>query len=567
MKKRAWGDFWRSIVAVIKVQIEKPYAVFILGAFLGFVFFTSLYGLKIVNPLFVDWLMGGGDIKQHFIGWDFFRDEGWSFPVGAIEDLAYPFGISLTYTDSIPLVGIVLKLFSGILPENFQYIGLWGLLCLMLQGGIAALIIRRWTKNVVIILLCTLVFVLAPVLLARVFVHTALGSHWVLLLAILALVERSRINTAKRQIIVWSGIIALAVLIHPYLLPMVALPFVISLILLHRRWIETLTKVIVPMLVGAVLFWAIGGLMVQEASVGGLGDYGLNLNSLYNPLGWSQFLKSIPNYSGSGETLNYLGLGVLGLVLVAGYVFLKRLASPMRLVAKIKKLQIKHLLVTLSVVGLTIMAVSPSVQFGVHIIAQLPIPDRIEQYWSVFRASARLFWVVYYLIIVGLFAYIIKTWGRKSQVSLAMFLALVAAIQFTDVWFSDQTQRRQREFAQINAADYRYKPALNTDKWSNAVKDRKHLVYLDGLSDKDFFKIVDVAMKYELTMNTGYFARAPYESIAAYQQAQVRALLDGSADLAANMYVTKDTHLVKQLRDHGLNVTELRGFYVVIDRN
>jgi len=127
MKKNAAHSFTKTL-RVARILSKNPYVIFALGGLMGFVVFTLTYGLKVVDPTNIEWLLGGGDIKQHYLGWEFFRREDWSFPLGAIHQLAYPYGVSVTYTDSIPLMAIPFKLFSSVLPEHFQYLGIWGLL-------------------------------------------------------------------------------------------------------------------------------------------------------------------------------------------------------------------------------------------------------------------------------------------------------------------------------------------------------------------------------------------------------------------------------------------------------
>ena len=65
----------------------------------------------------------------------------WHFPVGLIDTLSYPTSVSVIYTDSIPLVALIFKLFRNILPLRFQYFGMFGLFSFMLMGGISSQLI------------------------------------------------------------------------------------------------------------------------------------------------------------------------------------------------------------------------------------------------------------------------------------------------------------------------------------------------------------------------------------------------------------------------------------------
>src|SRR5699024_4406896 len=102
--------------------------------------------------------------------------------------------VSIIFTDSIPLFAIIFKLFRSWLPETFQYFGIWGLLCFALQGGLGALLIRHFVKKDGYAIAGSLFFVLAPIEIYRMYMHTALGAQWLLLAGLLMGLERSRIG-------------------------------------------------------------------------------------------------------------------------------------------------------------------------------------------------------------------------------------------------------------------------------------------------------------------------------------------------------------------------------------
>lgn len=73
----------------------------IIGFLLGVILFVMIYGVRILNPCFVDWLFGHGDLSQHYLGWEFYRKADWHFPIGMTDNLAYPIQTSIIFTDSI----------------------------------------------------------------------------------------------------------------------------------------------------------------------------------------------------------------------------------------------------------------------------------------------------------------------------------------------------------------------------------------------------------------------------------------------------------------------------------
>jgi len=174
------------------------------SAGIGAITFLMLFGFDVLNVTNVAWLRQGNDLNQHFLGWQFFRKSDWGFPIGMVQDMAYPMTISITYLDSIPLAALFFKALDPILPSTFQYIGLWAFGSYVLQGFFGGLIARRFTKNIPLILLVASFFVISPILFSRTFVHTALASHWVILAALAMVAYYSKLRASKHALILLS---------------------------------------------------------------------------------------------------------------------------------------------------------------------------------------------------------------------------------------------------------------------------------------------------------------------------------------------------------------------------
>lgn len=533
--------------------------VFIAAALLGALIFVCMFGFAILNPSNTDWLMYDGDLKQHFIGWEFFRESGWAFPIGMIEGLAYPYGLAVTFMDSIPLLAIPLKLFQGILPEHFQYFGLWGLLCYMLQGGFAALILRHWTKNTLAAILGSILFVASPIMFSRMFAHTALASHWLLLAGILAVIKLRHLVSMRLYLRVWTGLLVLAVLIHPYFLPMMLFLLLISITLTHQRIARSITMVMVPMFVSLLVFYLIGGFSIRETDSSGLGEHALNLTSLFNPLGWSRFLNSFPIAS-SWESLAYVGFGVILLIPLAAYYI--ALNAKKVSAFNLKSINIKYMVIILLFIGMTIAAISPKIQLGSHVLVDINVPHLIEKAWSTFRATGRLFWPIYYIIIIAVLVSVIRLSRKSHPVVLISIFATAALIQITDIQFSKVAEARHEEFSRYEHVQYSSR--LNLELWRNTIANDKHIVSLEPMSMKDFFSVIDVALVEDLTINTGYFARGPYKKIAEYQGHEREALLERRADVSSNFYITRNYEFARRIvADQYYNVTQIDGYYVI----
>jgi hypothetical protein len=105
------------------------------AAGMGVLIFLMIYGwtpLEVQNDA---WIMAGYDevdIKQHYAGWLAFRKSEWTFPLGMAQDMAVGTGTIISFTDSIPWVAMFFKLFRNVLPETFQYFGIYTGLCYIL---------------------------------------------------------------------------------------------------------------------------------------------------------------------------------------------------------------------------------------------------------------------------------------------------------------------------------------------------------------------------------------------------------------------------------------------------
>ena len=90
--------------------VEKPFVIYSIIALVGVVVFCSIYGTYVLNPTYTDWLLTGGDLEQHYLGWRAYRNSAWTIPIGGIDGLVYPDQTSVIFTDSIPIFAFV---FSG----------------------------------------------------------------------------------------------------------------------------------------------------------------------------------------------------------------------------------------------------------------------------------------------------------------------------------------------------------------------------------------------------------------------------------------------------------------------
>lgn len=298
----------------LKSFAKSGYGIFVFGASVGLVFFVLFYGLAIVNPVNTDWIWHAAthDTAQHYLGWQFYRAGASG---GIITGLAYPQGLSMVFMDVIPLLALTFKPFSAILPTNFQYFGLWGLLCYLLMGGLSAILLNKiWRQAVgsnsnwrpLFVAAGSLIFVASPVMMARSFYHPALAGQWIILLGLLLIIDSTKLRQWQFNL-VWTIVLVVAILIHPYFLPMMGALLLLAIIrrwprvtgTTAQRWLKTIISAIAPAVAALAIFAALGGFSLGSGSeVHDLEDKGFNLLSFVNPAGYSN-IPAFANRSSS----------------------------------------------------------------------------------------------------------------------------------------------------------------------------------------------------------------------------------------------------------------------------
>jgi hypothetical protein len=292
----------------------------------GFAYAIIVVGMRVLNPLDLSWL--AHDPATSYLGWAFFRREAHlTFPLGWSGAIGYPFGEPAAYFDSIPLVAAVAWPFRGTIPEDFQYLGLYFVLCCILQFYFGFRIsCNLCNGNKLAGLLGGGLFLIAPAFTWRAFGHFALTSHW-LILAALDQLLRAPLRPSLAQF-ARSGVTCLvAGAINPYIAVMTLLLTSASYIkpVLCRsnclgRSCAGVAMSLCAMLLGLTLFGFVRGSDASQYTGVGYGLYSMNLLAPIDPYSYGALLlRQQPSRPGQYEGYNYLGLGILlaGLVSVA----------------------------------------------------------------------------------------------------------------------------------------------------------------------------------------------------------------------------------------------------------
>ena len=93
--------------------------------FISFIFLVAVIGIDNINFQNTGWLYKGNDSTTIQLGWYFFLNDDWRFPLGSNPNYGEELGSSIVFSDSIPILALFFKLFKSFIPGNFQYFSFW----------------------------------------------------------------------------------------------------------------------------------------------------------------------------------------------------------------------------------------------------------------------------------------------------------------------------------------------------------------------------------------------------------------------------------------------------------
>lgn len=413
---------------------ERKIKIELITGIMGLLIFVIIYGVKVINPSYIGHMSINADLQQHYIGWCYFRNSSWHFPIGLMDGVIEPDYVSIIYTDSIPLFAIFFKLLSPVLPEQFQYFGLWGLLSAGLIGVLSGKILKLFVKSPYIICISSCFFILCPVFYRKMFGHTALAGIWILLLGLYLLIKKVKEDIVEKEKLWWLGIGILCGGIHMYYIPMLGIVLVGYCIadIWAKRDLKNAVSCFLSYVAGVFGMLILLGAFHSKGVVSGktslLGQYSANLNALINPLGgWSRVVEDLPVYvAGQYEGFAYLGLGIICLVIFSLVVWIRGFEKE-----KWNKSQARKIIPLASVLVISLgAALSPEVSINDMRIFKVDFPTVIQNLWSIFYACGRFIWIAMFFVMIFACCSVKKIREKKWY---AVLLTACFALQIFDL--------------------------------------------------------------------------------------------------------------------------------------
>jgi Family of unknown function (DUF6311) len=531
------------------------WAMVLIGIGIGvFAFFMLGYN-HILPPGRVDWLLRPSlkdpyyDPSTEFMGWHFFRRAPWTFPLGLNRNYGIEFGGSVVYSDSIPLLAILFKPFSHWMGTNFQYIGIWILICFIMQGVFGALLASIFTKRIELKAIVAMFFALSPILLERGRTEYPLMGHWLLLWA-LYLYFRERTGRIRW---VWLLIALLATTTSFYFVPMILLLWGAEGVktVIWRRgsigWVAVEGAAILATVLLAM--WTVGyfAISVSDAGTVEFGKFATNLLGPIDPMGRS--LTMVPQDHGPhwlGEGFCYFGFGVILLGAIAVHELL-RTRMPLRPVLRMVPLG-------LVLLGLAFFSLSNEVALGSH---EWDYPNIWGPIGRMFRASARMCWPGYYAAWLGIFYLTTRSLKRWPA---AILLAAMLAVQVVD--YKEEYASAQRQFRNRLA----WQTPLISPFWNLAVQKYQRIIVVPSGEPYSYVPIAYLAANHNLPTNGVYVSRYPSSKvIGPISDRRLNALL-GNQPNPDNIYIIPDPYRFAELvahlgKAHGVGLID--GYHVI----
>lgn len=411
----------------------KQYSSF-LALVLGLFGFLTLVGYRVLIPTNIAWL-NISDPSTYYLGWEFFRFSKWDFPLGLNPQYGLGISNAILYSDSNPLFAIFFKFFSTLLPEPFQYFGIWLLLCFLLQAYFANRLMGLITEDLIFRLLGISFFIFSPILNWRLHQnigHLTIAGHFFILAALY--LSLKDLTYPNRNLLAWLALLITAAAVNSYLLMMTSLFWGTSLIrAAYWRQAEykfTIALIVVSIILVTLTCWQVGYFTVSGDGLYIISDYfnyfRMNVLGIIDPgipdYGlWSYFIPDIPGDNHQHEGFNFLGIGILLLIPL----ILKPLWNCRNHWGVFLK---KYALLILVLLGLLLISLSHKIGIGSWNY-QLSLNESILKILNIFRGHGRMFWPVYYFIYWGLLGLIITGYSRRMAMCI---LGIALAIQIVD---------------------------------------------------------------------------------------------------------------------------------------
>ena len=541
----------------------------VISSLIGGLFGAFLIGMRNLAPWNYSWLYSKADGALTQLGFEFFRNAPWTqWPLTAVPQ--YVEGSHMIIPTENAVANLLGKLVGVVFTGNFQFVGLWILMCFAFQGYFGVKLLSRFIDSQSAQICGSLFFVLSPALMFRVGVmnHYHLGAHWMILLALYLYFGReSRTQN-------WSLLLFFAMLTSVYISAMLLVIFIAHRTKdsFQKRKLR-IFEVVIPLASAVFGFWVMGYLSMRS-SITGSNFFRLNAIAWLNP-GYSDdgsfslILNNFGNarlrhiFSEEWEGFQYLGTVVIGGVLL-GIVNLKNRGT-------LRNWR-EHAPIAVAAGGLIVFAYSNQIA-----VLQQELnywwPSQLLQLRQVFRGATRFGWPAYFL--VTLFAIVqISRFCSAKKLKVGVFIA--AALMLVEA--APGIAYVRSEISDSKA----YLSSIQDAKWSEVALDHSRVVVypnfdlqigeLTGDSKvwlNRWFDLAKFAVDNDMSTNFGYVPRPLTEYISEQDQRILNELESGVLQ-PRTIYVLANESVwenFSQMNSRTADAYELDGYFILVTKD
>ena len=541
----------------------------VISSLIGGLFGAFLIGMRNLAPWNYSWLYSKADGALTQLGFEFFRNAPWTqWPLTAVPQ--YVEGSHMIIPTENAVANLLGKLVGVVFTGNFQFVGLWILMCFAFQGYFGVKLLSRFIDSRSAQICGSLFFVLSPALMFRVGVmnHYHLGAHWMILLA-LYLYFGCESRTQN-----WSLLLLFAMLTSVYISAMLLVIFIAHRTKdsFQKRKLR-IFEVVIPLASAVFGFWVMGYLSMRS-SITGSNFFRLNAIAWLNP-GYSDdgsfslILNNFGNarlrhiFSEEWEGFQYLGTVVIGGVLL-GIVNLKNRGT-------LRNWR-EHAPIAVAVGGLIVFAYSNQIA-----VLQQEInywwPSQLLQLRQVFRGATRFGWPAYYL--VTLFAIVqISRFCSAKKLKVGVFIA--AALMLVEA--APGIAYVRSEISDSKA----YLSSIQDTKWSEVALDHSRVVVYPNFDLQigevtgdskvwlnRWFDLAKFAVDNDMSTNFGYVPRPLTEYISEQDQRILNELVSGVLQ-PRTIYVLANESVwenFSQMNSGIADAYELDGYFILVTKD
>ena len=452
--------------------------------------FLLFFHPAILDVRNVGWLLRGSDNGENALGMHAWLADParHGLTTGLLNA---PDGVTLLFTDSNPLIGLIVLPVARAVGGDLQFLGPWYLLCLVLHVAFARALLAPFAPNRVTLWAGVALMTLLPTLYVRE-IHANLFAHWIILWALWIFVEPRRARDWR----LWLAVLGLTALVHSYLLVMVLAiwgsalleDFVIARAAGDEGVARRRVRVVASGVAGLALVAAIMALMIDRGglvSSGTFGRFGMPIDAPWNPgIGMmSTLMPIIPQaIDRQLEASQYLGAGLLLLIVAAPFI-----AGRTAKIEAITGLHRRLKWLIPALVVLTLVAVSKRVDFAGHTLFTLPMSPKMMALIDPVRASSRLFWpVAYVLVLVG-----VTMADRLSARRATLLLGAAVILQLIDTAGLGAYSRQQNAIA---ASGVKY-ARTRDPRWAGAIAGARDVTFIPAKATDDLALYQEVAWR------------------------------------------------------------------------